>query len=287
MTEQTAAAEIVRDLTLMSAGPRKLGLGEYHAWLSPGGQLHEVDLTGDRWLDFPKRRSGTVTVRNLASFRQYWDKHHDDDSDVFADLDKGTVTAVLDAHRGAGATERGDGDAARWQQHRLVLKLERTLPWLRWADPARDRKLMSQLTFAEFIEENATDVDPKGRVSAATLLEVAQEFHARTTGRFTKGTRLATGQTQFEWTEEITASAGRTGKATIEIPTEFDLRIWPYEDCEPATLAARFRYRINNGDLQLGYLLNNPERVAQEAVASVVEKLAATCGVTVMYGQPA
>jgi hypothetical protein len=181
----------------------------------------------------------------------------------------------------------GGEDGARWQQHRLVLKLEKTLPWLRWT--ACDRQLMSQTDFAEFIEEHAKDLDPQGAVKAADLLEVAQEFHAHTTVRFTKGTRLASGQAQLEYTEDIQAHAGRAGtdRGTMQIPTEFDLAIWPYEDCDHQILAARFRYRIGGGDLKLGYFLNNPERVAQEAVASVVEKLAAECSVTVMYGQPA
>lgn len=285
MTDTTAAAEIVRDLATQAARPHRLDLENYYAIALPGGRIETIDLTGDQYRDFPQRKAGTVTVRNVASFKTYWDRHHDTDSEVYADLDKGTVTAVLDAHRGRLPGSLDEVDEARWEQHRLILRLERTLPWIRWT--CHDRKLLTQQQFAEFVEENASDVDPQGRVKAADLLEVAQEFHAHTTVRFTKGTRLASGQAQFQWTEETTASAGRTEKGTIEIPAEFDLAIWPYEDCEPAIMAARFRYRINHGDLQLGYCLNNPERVAQEAVASVVEKLAAECGVTVMYGQPA
>ena len=283
-TNSAAAAWVVRDLAIQAVAPHKLTLGEYHVLARPDGGVETIDLTDDRYLDWPARKRGIVTVRNVASFKTYWNKHHDEASEVFADLDKGTVTAVLDAHSTYNDGHGGE-DGARWQQHRLILKLERTLPWIRWT--GNDRKLLSQQQFAEFIEENASDVHPDGRVKAADLLEVAQEFHAHTTVRFTKGTRLASGQSQFQWTEETTATAGRTEKGTIEIPAEFDLAVWPYEDCEPAIMAARFRYRINHGDLQLGYCLNNPERVAQEAVASVVEKLAAECGVTVMYGQPA
>jgi uncharacterized protein YfdQ (DUF2303 family) len=273
----------VRDLAIQAERPHKLTLGDYYVLARPDGGVEKLDLTGDQWLDWPKRKAGTVTVCNVASFAQYYAKHHDDGSEVFADLDKGTVTAVLDAH---GTYEAGGGgeDGARWQRHRLVLALQQTIPWVTWT--GRDGDLMPQTDFAEFIEQNATDLDPECTVKGADLLEIAQEFHAHTTATFTKGTRLSSGQARFEWTEEVTARAG-SGKGTIEIPTEFDLAIWPYEDCEPAIMAARFRYRVNGGDLKLGYVLNNPRRVAREAVGKVVEKLAAECGVTVMHGQPA
>src|SRR5579859_2951992 len=154
MTESTAAAEVVRDLAVQGARPHKLELGEFYTLVTPHG-VKEIDLTADRWLDWPKRKAGTVTVRNVASFKAYWDKHHDDASEVFADLGAGTVTAVLDAH---GTYEQGGGgeDGARWQQHRLILALTPTLPWQEWT--AKDRKFMSQELFAEFIEEHASDV---------------------------------------------------------------------------------------------------------------------------------
>lgn len=287
MTEPTAAAEVVRDLATQAARPNRLDLENYYVIARPDGGIETVDLTGDRYRDFPKRKAGTVTVRNVASFVHYYAKHSDGDSEVFADLDKGTVTAVLDAHHGAG-DDFPDAEA-RWQQHRLVLQLQPTLPWRRWT--GKNEQMMPQQQFAEFVEDNARDVDPEGRVKAADLLEIAQKFQAHTTVAFTSGKRLSSGQAQFEYTEETTAKAGQKG--TIEIPTEFDLAIWPYEDCKPETaadlkiIAARFRYRIENGNLKLGYFLNDPARFAQEAVERIVAKLAGECNVTVMHGQPA
>ena len=51
--------------------------------------MQKIDLTGDQYRDFPKRKTGTVTVRNVASFERYYAKHADEDSEVFADLDAG------------------------------------------------------------------------------------------------------------------------------------------------------------------------------------------------------
>jgi uncharacterized protein YfdQ (DUF2303 family) len=244
------------------------------------GQVHKIDLTGDQYGEFPKRKQGTVTVRNVASFAHYYGKHADESSEVFADLDNGTFTAVLDAHLDSHA---GIASTARWQQHRLVLQLQQTLPWKTWL--ANDRQMIGQQAFAEFLEDNARDVAPNGRTTAADLLEVAQSFQAATKVSFTSGTRLATGQTQLTYVEEVDAKAGKRG--AIDIPAEFDLAIVPYEDCAPKIMAARFRYRLANGELRLGYFLNDPARTARDACEQIAAKLAKACDVTVMLGQPA
>lgn len=292
MTEQTAAAEVVRDLAISSTRPHKLALGDYYALTTPTGAVVQIDLTGDEYRDFPERKHGIVTVRNVASFKTYYDRHHDADSEVFADLDKGTVTAVLDAHRGRVTGDDGDdlsaGEGARWQQHRLILGLTLTEPWKEWG--SHDRKWMAQEEFAEWLEDHATHIHPGRNVTAADLLEAAQTFQAKLKVSFTSGKRLRDGQTQFEYTESI-ESAGRptgTDRGTIEMPNEFDLAIQPYEDADTEPVAVRLRFRIReNKTLALGYFMNEPARVAREAVVSVVEKLAAECSVTVMYGQPA
>jgi uncharacterized protein YfdQ (DUF2303 family) len=275
MSEQVTdrTAEVIRDLALEVAAPSRLEPGNVYGWLS-NGQVHKIDLTGDAYRELPERKKGTVTVRDVASFAHYFERHADADTEVFADLDDATFTAVLDAHK---------TDGARWQQHRLVLQLQQTLPWRTWLK--MDRQMLTQQQFAEFLEDNCRDLAPDGPVSAADLLEVAQSFQAKTSVRFSKGTRLATGQTQLTYVEDVTASAGQRGE--IVIPSEFALAIVPYEDCPPALVPARFRYRLASGDLRLGYFLADPARIAREAVAQIGEKVAHECTVMVMQGRPA
>jgi uncharacterized protein YfdQ (DUF2303 family) len=266
-------AGVVRDLALDAAVPNKLEPGSIYGWLSDG-KVHLTDLTGDAYRELPGRKRGTVTVRDVASFAHYFERHADADTEVFADLDDATFTAVLDAHK---------TDGARWQQHRLVLQLQQTLPWRTWLK--MDRQMLTQQQFAEFVEDNARDVAPGGRVTAADLLEIAQSFQAATKVAFQSGKRLASGQTQLVYQETVDAKAGSRGE--IIIPSEFDLAIVPYEDCPPAIVPARFRYRLDGGDLRLGYFLADPARIAREAVAQIGEKVAHECTVMVMQGRPA
>jgi len=284
-TTRQDSAGVIRDLAFRAAGPHLIEPGCIYTLTGPDGRLHQVDLTADQYLEFPQRKRGTTTVRDVASFAQYHKKHADAHSEVYADLDLATVTAVLDAHRPAEA--EGDDDFARWQQHRLIMELQLTQPWQDWT--GNDRRWMTQLDFAEFLEEHARDIDPGGKVTSADLLESAQHFQAKLKVAFTSGKRLRDGQTQFEHIEQI-ESAGRSApdRGTIEMPSEFDLAIMPFEDCAPRPVAVRLRFRIRDDkSLVLGYFMNDPVRIAREAVSEVVGKLEAECGVTVMHGRPA
>jgi uncharacterized protein YfdQ (DUF2303 family) len=279
MTDTDNAAQVIRDLSYESSKPRELEPGVIYAWLD-AGQVHQVDLTGDEYLDLPRRKRGTVSVRDVASFAQYHGKHAGEHSEVFADLDAATITAVLNAHA---------ADGADWQDHRVTLTMVKTPQWITWTshDSGSDSgRLMTQDRFAEFIEDNAADVAPGGPCTAADLLEVAQKFQAHTKVTFSSGKRLQSGETQFVYSEQIDGKAGDRG--TIEIPNDFELAIAPFEDCEPYRVQARFRYRINSGDLRMGYHLNDPSRIFRDAVLQVVTKAEKECGdIKIMRGKPA
>ena len=281
-TDTEQAAEIIRDLAALTAGADELTPGTIYAYPSISGpQL--VDLTADKYLGQPRRKRGTVAADNIASFAQYYHKHADDDSEVFADLATASITAVLDAHRGRQPGGLDEVYEARWQEHRLVLKLTVTPEWSAWA--CRDQQLTPQTAFAEFIEDHITDIAADGPCTGADLLEMAQQFQAHTRVQFSSGTRLSSGETQFTYAETIEAKAGQRGNITI--PGAFELAIRVFDDLDPYRVKARFRYRISDGALLLGYRLNDPERIARDAVELVVAKAEEACSVTIMRGRPA
>ena len=216
-------------------------------------------------------------MRNVASFAHYYAKHASDSSEVFADLDAATFTAVPSTPTAPKATTSPGSSTASSSSSSRHCRGRRGCP--------ATRNMLAQQDFAEFVEDNARDVAPNGTITAADLLEIAQHFQAHTKVNFTQAKRLATGQTQLIYTEDIEAKAGDRGD--IMIPSEFDLAITPYEDSGRTIMAARFRYRLAGGRLTLGYFLNDPDRTAREACAEIAGKLAETCKVTVMHGCPA
>jgi len=235
-----------------------------------------VDLGDDEYADRadrPRRKSGTTVVQDVASFVQYYGKHADTDSEVYANLDAGLITAVLDAH------EIND---PRWGCHRLILQLIATEPWKRWT--SKDRRMMPQVEFAEFLEDNLTDLanDP---VPAAEVLEVARTFQARTKVQFSSGIVQASGDIRLKYEETTDASGGARGELTV--PHAFAVALAPFDDCDPYKVNARLRHRIEGGHLKLMFILDRPEDVIRDAVKTVVGQVEDACGITVMRGAPA
>jgi uncharacterized protein YfdQ (DUF2303 family) len=265
--------KVVIDTAVRTVAPAVLDPGKVYAFNTPNG-VQKIDLTGDDYKDNPSRKTGTVNVRDSASFIAYWDKHSSGASEVYADADALSITAVLDAH---SETEPA------WGSHRLHLQLRATESWKQWM--AKDGKLQSQEDFAEFLEDHLAELkDP----DAATMLEIAQSMQAATKVEFQSGIRLADGQRQFKFTEDTTAKAGQKGQLTI--PEVFVVGLIPFDGNDGAEgylMNARLRYRIPNGHLQIGYKLEDPRRFRDLAFAAVLKAVSEHVGRPVMNGSPA
>ncbi len=82
---------------------------------------------------------------------------------------------------------------------------------------------MSQEDFALHIEAGLQEIE---QPDAADLLEIAQSFHATTGAAFRSAIRLASGEQQFTYEENIEAKAGRSGQ--LAVPTTFILLVAPF-----------------------------------------------------------
>ncbi|MFC5184395.1 DUF2303 family protein [Actinomadura harenae] len=267
-TENDALVETA----ILAAEPIRMEGGEIYGYRL-NGRVEVVDLTADRYLDEPKYKRGTVTAADVASFALYYAKHADASSEVYADLDRGTVTAVLDAHL---------ADVPRWEQHMLVLALTPTEAWKRWT--TMDRRYLGQVDFAEFLEDNLSDLASEP-VPAAEMLEIARTFQARTRVNFSSGVNAVSGDINLRYEETTDTSGGTKGQLTV--PRAFAVGLAPFDDCAPYRLEARLRHRIKDGRLTLAYLLDRPEDVVRDAVKTVMTKVEETTGIKVMRGRPA
>jgi len=259
-TEAEAVAAIARQSTSVEAvSPDTL-------YLVRRANSHElIDL--ERFASTPYRKRGHVTVHDAASFLAYHSRHSTSKTEVFADHEAPRIVAVIDSH--AGAEDEPTAGEPGWGHHRVTLAVHKTDAWSEWRQ--RSGKLLGQVEFAEFVEQRLPDfISPEG----ATMLEIAQSFHATKKGRFESSRRLADGQTQLEFREETTASAGKKG--SLDIPTVFELGIAPYEGSKPYKVTARLRYRIGDeGDLRIGYVLDRPSDIERAAFVDIVDEVAA------------
>jgi uncharacterized protein YfdQ (DUF2303 family) len=238
----------------------------YTAVLPIGAVLNVLDL--ENKLDKPNRKRGSYVFWDAPSFAGYVNRHKSDATELFLDDRAPVLVGFLN---GDSTTEAG------WGDHAARLEFRRTDAWVRWL--GLNEKFVGQAEFAEHIERNLVDiVEPKG----ADLLELAQTFQATTSAEFRSQKRLANGQRQFLYSENIEGKGGSNGQ--IEIPETFSLAIAAFEGGEEYPVKARLRFRLHAGDLRLGYVLDNPRDVERRAVADVAQAAASAIGLPALFG---
>lgn len=244
-TEEATEAAAVAALAMRAQEPHEL-TEDVWGTVTPDGALRVTSV--EKWLLRPARKRGQVEVHDIASLNAYLARHGTTGTTVYADARTRTVTAVIDDH---------DTANPGWAGHRVTLNVVRTAEWELWRDLSG--KLVSQLQFAEVIEDRAVDcLDP----DAATMLELAQSFQATRDARFEGGIRLASGETRLSFAETINAAAGRKGD--LAIPQVITLALRPFDGTGLYKVPARFRYRVRDGALTLGIVLDRPDDIERQ-----------------------
>lgn len=279
MTDVTYdAAAIVRDQTRLATAPTEIEPGLFIV-VDTNGDHQLIDARDhiQRTKDHPRRKTGSVTITQHDSLTEYLAKHSLTETEVWADINKDSITAVINAH--SAAPDPDDEGTAGWGDHRATLQLVTTQDWRDWT--GNNGKLVGQQEFAEFVEQHLPNFL---RPSAADMLELAQTIKGHTKVSFESSKRVKSGETAIEWREDTTAAAGKKG--TLEIPDTIDLGMQVYEGGVPYKLTARFRYRIGGGTLLLGYVLERAGDVKRDAFGQVVGQVATDTGCEVWHGTP-
>lgn len=279
MTESNyvSDAEVIADLAELKAAREKVNISDTLdvLVLRADQKVERFDL--EKYQDAPTRKTGTVALVDAESFVEYVNRHSlERATTLWGDIAGGRVTAVLDDHCSHEAKDKVGNPG--WAQHRAVLTMQATEDWKHWA--SLDGKLVSQDEFAEHIEAG---VDSISTPDPATMLEIAQSFHA-SAGAHIKSTRNLSGTLEVAYEEKVGATAGQHG--TMEIPQTFILGLAPYEGTDPYAVTARFRFRLSDGQLRMGYRLVRPDKVRRAAFDDIVQKVSDGSGFQVMLGTP-
>lgn len=223
--------------------------------------VDELDL--EKHQPRPVRPRGrTITVTSAAGFiAAVKDRAESDPANhvvVYADEGEQHLVGVVN----------DDGpDGAGWRDHRVVLKLDQTTEWAWWNERQGPHE---QEFFARTIQVGEDEiVDP----SPATMLEMAQTFHASMSATVKSGKRLRDGRTQVIYDEDQNASAGEGG--SLEIPETFALSMRPFYGADLFKVTARIEWTLTQGKLKIGYHLVRPEDVERHAFLKMVETIEA------------
>ncbi|ONI73104.1 hypothetical protein ALI144C_44960 [Actinosynnema sp. ALI-1.44] len=220
---------------------------------------HVVVTDLEPQLAAPRRARGGAALHDPGDFAAYVKRlANPQHTSVWADIESGRVTAVLDDH--AHVSLPG------WRSHTAHLALQPDPDWQAWTK--LDGQLVDQLQFAEFLEQRMHSIiNP----AAADIYEVATSLQAKRTVAFRSGLRQKSGDVTFTYDEQTTAQAGQKGQ--LEIPDQFVIRAAPFAYVAPVELTAKLRYRISSGDLRIGYQLLRPEEIRRDAFSVIVGEI--------------
>lgn len=269
----TTEAEAISKLAAsgMKAETIELKDGRVFVVMPRDHDLKEVSDEHGLKITSPKYIHQKVTVQTVDSLVEYVNKFKSADTALFADIDANAIRAVIDYHAPAKAAELA---------HRAILQLNFSQEWVAWTKISG--KLMAQLEFARFIEENGTDIKAP---NAGELLEAVRDLQAHRKVNFIKAVRTSTDNESFEYSDETKAT---TTKGGIELPTKFVLSIPVYFGESDVELHAFLRWAIDTdaGGLALGVALHRAEHVRQAVFQQIVVSAAERASCPAVFGKP-
>lgn len=269
------------------------------AWAAAGIQTHTDDASGRKWLVIPDgvgsvvieeitepgdanpgRLAAKVVISEPTSLVEYAKRFTTETGVLFADHTVSTIVAALDYHNPSVSHDGVvDDPSATHNEHRATLALQHSEEWSVWT--GADGKMMSQLDFARFLEDNAPDVFAP---SGADLLEIARDFHAVRKADFRQIVRTNSDNERIEFTDS-TEGKVNTAAGAVEVPTHFVIRI-PVYFGEPAVeMRAAFRWGVRENVLSLGVKLIRREHVRQAEFRRIVTDMAERTGFPAFFGK--
>ncbi len=229
----------------------------------------EVTLLDALPLYEPHYIKQSAVVQTVDSLVDYVELYKGEHTLLFADIERNLILAQVDYHA---------PDKAGYLAHRATLQLAFSTEWIAWSSISS--RLMEQLDFARFIEENGADVRAP---SGADLLECVRDLQAHRKVNFVKAVRTASDNENFEYSDETTASSRKSG--AIEVPTKFQLGIPVYFGESDVELYAFLRWKLDEGSLKLGIQLHRAEHVRQAVFAAIVSSIASRTGRPALFGR--
>jgi uncharacterized protein YfdQ (DUF2303 family) len=216
-------------------------------------EVHDLE----RYLDVPNRARGHVVVHDPGDFVEVVNRQSNlEYTTVWANVDAGTVTAVINDHAGWGR--------AGWRDNTVQLTLQPDEDWAKWMQ--FNERLLPQADFASFVEDvSHTIIEPDN----ATMLEVASTMFATQKVEFSQSTRLQTGDVALKFEETTAAKAGAKGQ--MEVPERIVVRLSPWRGVMPADIDGRLRFQIRSGQLAIGYKLIRPDAFRTEVFDGLVQ----------------
>jgi uncharacterized protein YfdQ (DUF2303 family) len=301
---------IVRDVRKMMEDLHKPQVISVHdeapsVLLLPAGITpHSVEAYLAPFRTNPRRRKGTATLIDVASFVTHVNRFKDAHSAIFASgvPDKPQMLCVLNYHCPGG--DGTEGATPRFGDHRALHSFPLSEPWNAWAKV--DGETLNHATFAELVEDRIQDiiVPPDASAKAHTdsdkqllellavlggklagptrMMELSRGLKVNENSRFKSALNLSTGETQFQFESEHQDTDGQP----LKVPTMFLIAVPVFEGGPVYRVPVRLRYRLNSGKLNWSVLRYRPELSLRHALNEALQLVSTETGLPVLMGAP-
>ncbi len=241
--------------------------------------MKDVIAEVERSASGPRRRTGDVVLGGLADFIAYVNHFKTPDVVVFAPLSPPGVTAIFDFHPASPVSPDGP-PMASWCQDRASYRCPLSRQCQLWTK--HDGAAFSPVALGDFIEANQLDLTTKdGHAPATKMLEVARNLVINVGSKYQRTIDPTTG------TGTLIVKDEHDEATSTKIPKSFALAIPVFEgDDTHYVVEALVRFTMVEGRPQFAYVLQNKEKVLEDALATLRAKVGAGTGAPVFVGNP-
>lgn len=205
----------------------------------------------EQFRESPRNIRKRLSAHTLEGFVDYINKFATDNTVIFAHPVEADMEAVFDYH---------SPGQPRWGDHKISFRPKKSREFEKWE--RKNRGLLDQFDLADLVEEHAEDFyDPQ----PARIIEVARNFEAKKSVQFERAKSVESGDVQFTYVEETGA------KDDMVIPEDVTLRIPVFMGGKKVEISGRFRYRLDQGELKLGFVFPQLHEVKKTAAKGLIQ----------------
>lgn len=227
----------------------------------------------------PRRKIANVSLQDEAGFVDYMARHGIAVRCTIwcdADYPNGKIgyTTIINDH---GA----EMDDQEWRDHIARFTPAQSVEWKRWN--LSNKKVMSQLEFANFLETNLGDIaSVEGFPTGTDMLNMATGLEITQDSRIKSAIRLQSGGVRMEYVQDDNAETAQS----MEVFSKFAIGIPVFWAGDAYQLEACLKYRLNSGKLTFWYELNREDKVLEDAARTLTASIQEKTGFPLFHGNP-
>ncbi len=241
----------------------------------------------------PDRRTGIARMQTLGGFYDLVNRHKDDDSAIFVDLNwrKPKFLAVVDYHRQLG---EADEHEPRNLRHRIEYEFPLSDDWQAWI--GANGKMMEQGDFAAFIEDHIAEISSptdseKNLYATQFQTQIADPYEIVTLSRglsvsvdakVAKAVTLQSGEGEIAFSEVHRDGGGQK----LSVPGLFILSVPVFFRGANVRFVVRLRYRVLDGAVKWAFQIWRPDEFVTAAVEKDRDAVAVETGLPTYAGAP-